>query len=193
MIIQNVNEIGKEEVQILPNRMYYLGHSSDPKRVLVTEVNKDYIKYVNYPYYGAQEYREQLHIAKWLIVPAVKKRMAQMEAYAQAPYGDKEWALAEVEKHKAFLNGGNEYEEVAIGDYKKYDIEVKPSEKFEEIRDQVRSKDYWYYAEQYGCVGGMIGEREGEYVINGITEKGLRELEAEGYSVIIKKEEEKEY
>lgn len=128
-----------DKVNVLPNRIYYLGASSSPKMIFVTSVSGDKVKYRSYPFEQGGDATIEMWIAKDLIQ---KGSTRQLKTYGKYMEPRLKRSLEDL------LNGGNGKPE-KLSDWERVYIMVSPGEGAQERGDA------YYTAELYGNVGEM--------------------------------------
>ena len=125
-----------KQINIQPNRSYWLGASTSPKHIFVTGVTDDTITFREYPYNKDQ--RIQAWIGRDLIQ---KGTTTHLQHYSKFMDPGLKASLTDM------LNGGKGKPE-KLSDHQPVDVLVKPAPGHE-------GEDLWYAAERYGGVGGL--------------------------------------
>jgi len=131
---------------------YWMGASTSPKMVIVTDVTDDRVKFKTYPFTGSPQVLE-----RWIAADLFAKGT---ETYLRMYGSHMDPGL----KHslESLLRGGKGRKE-DMDDYRPVTMTLAP------VDDQ-KGEDLWYAAEEYGGVGGQQqGDGTMHYVVD--TEK----------------------
>lgn len=162
-----LRKLGPSKIKLLPNHAYYLGASSSPSRVIVTSVGENRFTYRSFPYQG-RDIAIEAAIGLDLIEQGCRTRHAMTKVFAPE---EAAW-LARV------LDGGpGEPDDPARWVPVRWRVQpVKPYK-----------GDPWYWAEEYGGVGGVETDNGYAYEIDGYM-KDAAALAADPRFVIVSTE-----
>jgi hypothetical protein len=131
---------------------YWMGASTSPKMVIVTDVTDDRVKFKSYPFTGSPQVLERW-IAADLFAKGTEMQLRQYGAHMDP--GLKR-------SLESLLRGGKGRKE-DMDDYHPVTMTLAPA-------DDQKGEDLWYAAEEYGGVGGQHQDDGGmHYVVD--TEK----------------------
>ncbi len=127
---------GGTELTLQEGAAYWIGHSSSPQMVVVTDVTDKLVKYKRYPFTGAAQSME-----RWIFADMAAKGSAQyLRSYGAHMDPELKRSL------ESLLKGGKGRKE-NMDDYRPVTMTLAPA-------DSQGSNDLWYAAEEYGGVGG---------------------------------------
>jgi hypothetical protein len=158
-----LRKLEKGLITIQPNTIYFMGASSSPDMIIVTDADDDFITYTKYPHYKSQ--RIQRVIGEDLIKQGT-------ETWLNSGYPEYQPELADSLKR---MLAGEEGDTVNPADYQRVKMIAKPAEGHE-------GEDLWYEAEQYGSVG--MNTQTGEYTIVGQRSNARKLEENDKFEVI---------
>ncbi len=121
---------------------YYLGASSSPQFVILTDVSDKMVKYKSYPFDGSE-----LRMERWIAADLLDKgTRTALKTYGSHMDPDLKHAM------ESLPRGGKGRKE-NMHDYKRVTVTVEPTEAYQ-------GKDMWYAAEEYGGVAGGVDDDE---------------------------------
>ncbi len=121
---------------------YYLGASSMPDFVILTDVDDDRVSYEKSPFKG-----NKIRIERWIAADLIAKGTKRgLETYGDVMSPDLKASMV------SCLKGGKG-RPVDIEDYRPVTVDAIPSEKY-------KGQDLWRAAEEYGNVGGRYDKED---------------------------------
>jgi hypothetical protein len=168
-----------------PNTVYFIGASSSPDHIIVTDVGETLIKYYRYPY--EKELRIERDVGEDLITRGSRRWMEQHKDHLEYPGFAKRYASL-----RELLSGKPSDELVSLNDYKMTEVEVGVDVSKCEFDNKT---DFWRELEAYGSVGGInppgydpklpIDKRLQRYLVR-LNNGELKELKKDGRFKVIR-------
>lgn len=137
----------KSLITLQEGAAYYLGASSSPTFVVLTDVSGDRVKYKKYPFTGSEQVME-----KWIAADLLTKgTQTYLKMYGKYVPEDMRRSM------ESLLRGGKGKKE-DLDDYKPVTIHLQNAE-------ELKGQDLWRAAEEYGNVAGLETDDGMEYVV----------------------------
>jgi hypothetical protein len=134
---KGLQQPGGKSLTLQEGAAYWMGASTSPKMVIVTDVTDDRVKFKSYPFTGGAQTLERW-IAADLFAKGSETHLKQYGAYMDP---DLKRSL------ESLLRGGKGRKE-DMDDYRPVTMTLAPA-------DDQKGEDLWYAAEEYGGVGGQ--------------------------------------
>jgi len=147
---------GGKNLTLQEGAAYWLGASSSPQMVILTDVTDDRVKYKTYPFTKGDQVME-----RWIAADLLARGTAtHLKQYGSHMDPGLKRSL------ESLLAGGKGRKE-DMDSYKPVTLVLTPA-------DDMKGQDLWYAAEEYGGVGGREDAKEG-YVYEVASSKGRAE------------------
>jgi len=139
---------GGTKITMQEGAAYYMGASTSPKFIVLTQVFNDTLKYKEYPFTGPER-----TIERWIAAELIDKGTRRhIQTYGK--HMDPELKRSML----SLLSGGKGRKE-NLEDYKPVTVEVAPA-------DDLKGQDLWDAAEEYGGVASLTIGGENVYEID---------------------------
>lgn len=142
----------RTEITLQEGAAYWLGASSSPKMVILTDVTDDRVKYKTYPFTGSAMTLERW-IAADLLTRGTETHLKQYAAHMDP----------DLKRSLESLLRGSKGRKEDIEGYRPVTMTLAPA-------DDQKGNDLWYAAEEYGGVGGLQQD-DGSYLYEVNAEK----------------------
>lgn len=136
------------DIKLYEKRTYYLGASSDPDMIYITDIDDNLITYRKYPYH--KDLRIETNIGKDLIIKGTNTRIKNLQQWKKAEIGEQvPWIDNQIKELQKKLQGEKTKKE-DLDDYYKVDWKI--------VADKTKFKDteefYSYVGTKYASVSG---------------------------------------
>lgn len=160
---RGLEPIFTNSIDIQPNTVYYMGASSDPKRIIVTDVNDEFITYRSGNY--GEDHRIERGAGESLIRDGLTTKKKFFEQNNEI-FKNVDWAKEERADFEALLKGEKpKRKKVDYRDFQPIVVSVDLKEPnplpVDEETHRIDQTN-WYHAERYGGVSGKHGDIAGD-------------------------------